>query len=437
MKRTINQLGLYGVLGSVILGGVLSGCIGAPMEEDPEGLVSEATEALTDGTTYVFTSTQGTTTLALGGAKWSRNYNGQPQLTGYSSNGRADEFWTVNTIDATWFQLINAWSGLCLESNGLYSYAHTVACNTSATNQRWTLESGTNRLKAYNGYYIGTAYSKFASDEDLQMQTSGSGLAFTATAKSPPGNQCPSVTTTYSFSPISVNMSGSSYKQGSSGSVSYAVYDLLASGNMTLLGQDDAFSASWGANNADFLARAGLGFSSPKTAGLTGNIFADFNFSWSNTNVRSGGGGVAVYGWFLSGTTCANSTDLAEYYIVEAPFGELSVPAASSTVTRYTDSFIQDGDIYSVYTVHVAADPNRGTICGNNKAFDQYFSVRHVPRTCGTVTVHDHFQKWYDLGIGLNPGVTLGYVTEARMLVESFGATAASSFKFNQLNVHQ
>jgi len=116
-----------------------------------------------------------------------------------------------------------------------------------------------------------------------------------------------------------------------------------------------------------------------------------------------------------------------------------SVPrfVASNECTNAIAHGIGEGLTRHQWPAILVADPNRGTICGNNKAFDQYFSVRHVPRTCGTVTVHDHFQKWYDLGIGLNPGVTLGYVTEARMLVESFGATAASSFKFNQLNVHQ
>jgi hypothetical protein len=45
--------------------------------------------------------------------------------------------------------------------------------------------------------------------------------------------------------------------------------------------------------------------------------------------------------------------------------------------------------------------------------FDQYFSIRRTPRTCGTISVTRHFEEWTALGL------QLGDLVEAKILLEA------------------
>jgi len=164
---------------------------------------------------------------------------------------------------------------------------------------------------------------------------------------------------------------------------------------MTVYGVDAQFSAKWN-DVGDFLARVGLGFNETKTYTQIGTITANFGFT------STGGGGafsyIGIYGWSVN--------PLHEYYIVENWFGPPPTPGTKvGTITV-------DGGTYNVFT---HTQTNQPAITGGNATFVQFFSVRQTARTCGTISISEHFAQWATMGM------QLGNLEEARILVEVGG----------------
>ena len=200
------------------------------------------------------------------------------------------------------------------------------------------------------------------------------------------------------------------YGQGiASPGYTYNLYsDGTGTDSITVFGADATFSATW-ANVGDFLARVGLGFNSTKTPDQIGTITA--TFQETKTGDTGGFTYIGLYGWSVN--------PLHEYYIVEDWYGGRPNPGTKmGTITV-------DGGQYDVYT---HTQNNQPAITGGNQTFVQYFSVRQRARTCGVMSVSQHFAAW------ANMNMTLGNLEEARLLIEA-GDNPGGSITFSVATV--
>jgi hypothetical protein len=200
--------------------------------------------------------------------------------------------------------------------------------------------------------------------------------------------------TTYSSNSVGSAGNGYSYQIWSNG---------VGTGSMTVAGVDAKFSATWN-NPGDFLARIGLTWDATKTYAQLGTISSDF----AETKTGSGIGYnfIGIYGW--------SETPLHEYYIVEDWFGARPVPGTKvGTITV-------DGGAYDVLT---HTQTNQPDVFGTLSTFDQFYSVRQTPRSCGHISISQHFAAWANLGL------QLGKMEEAKILVEvGNGGTGTITF---------
>jgi hypothetical protein len=200
--------------------------------------------------------------------------------------------------------------------------------------------------------------------------------------------------TTYSSNSVGSAGNGYSYQIWSNG---------VGTGSMTVAGVDAKFSATWN-NPGDFLARIGLTWDATKTYQQLGTISSDF----AETKTGSGIGYnfIGIYGW--------SENPLHEYYIVEDWFGSRPVPGTKvGTITV-------DGGAYDVLT-HTQI--NQPDVFGTLSTFDQFYSVRQTPRSCGHISISQHFAAWAGLGL------QLGKMEEAKILVEvGNGGTGTITF---------
>jgi hypothetical protein len=176
---------------------------------------------------------------------------------------------------------------------------------------------------------------------------------------------------------------------------------------MTVFGVDATFKANW-SNAGDFLARVGLGFDKTKAPSQIGTISTDF------AETKSGSAGysfIGIYGWSVS--------PLHEYYIVEDWFGSRPNPGGTQMGT-----ITVDGGTYDVYQ---HTQTNQPSIQGT-ATFVQFFSVRQSTRTCGHISISEHFSQWANLGL------QLGNLEEARILVEA-GGSANGNIDFTTATV--
>ena len=200
---------------------------------------------------------------------------------------------------------------------------------------------------------------------------------------------------------------GTTYTSNGQGNVAGGGYSYelwssgVGSGSMTVYGVDAQFSAKW-TNVGDFLGRVGLGWSSTQTYSQIGTISADF----AETKTGSAGGYsyIGIYGW--------SENPLHEYYIVDDWYGARPVPGT------VVGTFTVDGGTYDVLTHTQVNQPSiQGTA-----TFVQFWSVRKTARTCGHISISQHFAEWASLGM------QLGDMEEARILVEVGGGSGSIDF---------
>jgi endo-1,4-beta-xylanase len=219
------------------------------------------------------------------------------------------------------------------------------------------------------------------------------------------GNSCPPAT------PLT---GGNKYCSNSTGNISGGYsYELWAdgagSGCMTVFGVGAAFSATWTGVD-DFLARVGLSFDQTKTPAQIGTISADF--AETKTGGTDGLVYVGVYGWTVD--------PLREYYILDDWGSTMPAGVASDGTPRdHVGTITVDGEVYEVWK---KTRTNKPAITGDNKTFDQYFSIRQKARQCGHISVSEHFTKWMGLGL------PLGKLYETKMLVEAQDSSGSVNF---------
>jgi len=76
-----------------------------------------------------------------------------------------------------------------------------------------------------------------------------------------------------------------------------------------------------------------------------------------------------------------------------------------------------DGSSYAMCVTVVS-----GTGCDGLSSFSRYFSIRETARSCGTISVTQHFNAWE------SAGMNLGNLVEAKILVEVGGGSGSIDF---------
>ena len=194
--------------------------------------------------------------------------------------------------------------------------------------------------------------------------------------------------------------------QGTAAGLDWSLWTNGAAGTITTFSVP-AFSASW-TNAGDFLARTGLQWSGSKTYDQLGTITAQF------AEAKSGSGGgysyIGIYGW--------SSNPCIEFYIVDDSYNKMPVNPGGDTLEGTANI---DGGTYNLYSRNTTG--TGGNKCGSNVTnWQQFYSVRTTARTCGQISITDHFNAW------AAKNMTLGGLLEASVLLEVGGGTGSISF---------
>jgi hypothetical protein len=179
---------------------------------------------------------------------------------------------------------------------------------------------------------------------------------------------------------------------------------------MTTFGSTPAFSAAFGPSSNDFLARIGMSWgNSGKAVSALGTVTADF-VETKTASSKPGYSYVGIYGWSVN--------PCIEWYIVDDSYGTMPVNPGSGT-SKGTASI--DGGTYNLLLRPTTG--TGGNRCGSSVTqWNQYYSIRTKARTCGQISISQHFAAWNA------QGMTLGSVLEASILVEAGGGTGTVSF---------
>jgi hypothetical protein len=191
--------------------------------------------------------------------------------------------------------------------------------------------------------------------------------------------------------------------------VSYGIWSNGKGGTITVFPELHAFSASW-SESQNLLAHAGLDYKSPKKFAELGTIVAEF--SESKSGDAGGFSMIGVYGWTQS--------PCVEWYIDEDSWQGLP---AKGGVTATIDG--------ATYTLSTSTTTGTGgaNACetGHTGGWTQMVSVRKGKRSCGAVTVSDHFAAWEA------QGWKLGVVTSIHVNSEVGGGTGKIDFPFAKI----
>jgi hypothetical protein len=197
----------------------------------------------------------------------------------------------------------------------------------------------------------------------------------------------------------------SSNASGMAGGLAWTIWTNSGPGTITTY-DSPAFSASWN-NSGDFLARIGLQWNASKTYDAYGEISAQF----SSKKTGSGGGYsyIGIYGWSVS--------PCVEYYIVDDSFNKMPVNPGNTT---NKGTAMIDGGTYTLYTRNTSG--TGGSKCGSTSNWVQFYSVRQTARTCGIISITQHFDAW------AAAGMALGKMDQAQILVETGGGSGSVEF---------
>ena len=197
----------------------------------------------------------------------------------------------------------------------------------------------------------------------------------------------------------------SSNQSGTAAGMNWTIWSNGSGGSITTF-DVPAFKAAW-ANSGDFLARLGLQWNATKTYDQLGTVTAQF------ASKKTGDGGgysyIGIYGWSVS--------PCIEFYIVDDSFKTMPVNPGSTTMKGTADI---DGGTYILYTRPTTG--TGGSKCSGVTSWTQFYSVRRTARTCGQISVSQHFAAW------AAAGMTLGKMDQAQLLVEVGGGTGSIDF---------
>jgi endo-1,4-beta-xylanase len=192
---------------------------------------------------------------------------------------------------------------------------------------------------------------------------------------------------------------------GTADGLGYGIWESGSGGSITVFPNAHAFSASWTSASQDFLAHLGLDFSGSQSYTTYGTITAQFSEIKNATGVPWSS--IGMYGWMHS--------PCIEWYINEDSFNGL-YGGGGTTVTI-------DGGMYAL-TSQMTNGTGGANDCesGHQGEWMQIHSTRTTARTCGTITVSDHFKAW------AAQGWTLGNLASVHVNVEVGGGSGSIDF---------
>jgi endo-1,4-beta-xylanase len=191
---------------------------------------------------------------------------------------------------------------------------------------------------------------------------------------------------------------------GSADGLNYGIWTNGSGGSITVFPNAHAFSASW-SNSMDFLAHVGLDFNTAKAYTSYGTIQAEF--SETKTGTPGGFSSIGMYGWMHS--------PCIEWYINEDSYSGLA-PRGSVTA-------VIDGETYYLTTSQTTGTGGANACeSGHTGGWTNITSTRAKARTCGVVTVSDHFAAW------AAQGWALGTLASVHINVEVGGGTGSIQF---------
>ena len=192
--------------------------------------------------------------------------------------------------------------------------------------------------------------------------------------------------------------------QGTAAGLSWQLWMNGSGGTITTY-STPAFSANWN-NSGDFLARIGMSWGNGKAYTSLGTVKADF----AETKSGSAGGYsyIGIYGW--------STNPCVEWYIVDDSYGNLPFNPGGSMVGTATI----DGGTYNI--IARSTTGTGGNRCGNVSSWNQIYSMRTSKRTCGTISITDHWNAW------AKANQQLGAMLEASILIEAGGGSGSISF---------
>jgi hypothetical protein len=79
-----------------------------------------------------------------------------------------------------------------------------------------------------------------------------------------------------------------------------------------------------------------------------------------------------------------------------------------------------DGGTYTLYTR--PTNGTGGSKCSGVSSWTQFYSVRQTARSCGQISITEHFKAW------AAAGMTLGKMDQAQILVEVGGGSGSIDF---------
>ena len=204
--------------------------------------------------------------------------------------------------------------------------------------------------------------------------------------------------------PSSGGTTHSGNSQGTAAGLAWQLWMNGSGGTLTTYGTP-AFSANW-SNSGDFLARIGLSWNPAKAYTSLGTVSADF----AETKSGSGGGYsyIGIYGW--------STNPCVEWYIVDDSYGNLPFNPGGSMVGTATI----DGGTYNI--IARSTTGTGGNRCGNVTSWNQIYSMRTSKRSCGTISITDHWNAW------AKANQQLGSMLEASILIEAGGGSGSISF---------
>ena len=242
--------------------------------------------------------------------------------------------------------------------------------------------------------------------------SAGSGTAGTGTAGT--GTAGSSSTSALDCSAIPALPTGgtvhSGNTQGGSGNLAWQIWSNGGSGSLTTF-STAAFVATWN-NSGDYLGRLGFEWGNAgKAYTAYGDITADLAFKKNGTAGQYSY--VGIYGW--------STNPCIEWYIVDDSYS--AMPFNTGTAPSGTADL--DGGTYNLVKRNTSG--TGGNRCGNVTNWDQFYSIRHTGRQCGTISVSEHFKLWDA------KGWKLGNLLEVKILVEA--ASGSGSVEFSVANV--
>jgi endo-1,4-beta-xylanase len=191
---------------------------------------------------------------------------------------------------------------------------------------------------------------------------------------------------------------------GSADGLGYGIWTNGSGGSITVFPNAHAFSTSWN-NSQDFLAHLGLDFNASKAYTSYGTIQAQFS------EVKSGSAGgfssIGMYGWMHS--------PCVEWYVNEDSFNGLAPRGGATAVI--------DGATYYLTTTTTNGTGGANACeAGHSGGWTQMISTRQSARTCGNITVSDHFAAW------AKQGWSLGSLASVHINVEVGGGSGSIQF---------